>query len=637
MNRVQFPLRSVLPQLASISLLVACSGSVSDPDSMAPGAVGPASSQGAGAPVGSAGPAAGGTAAGGVAPGGAVPGAAGTAGGTPGATPAVPGEAGGTPAAPGESPATPGDATCIGEDTAASKRIVRLSFNQIANSIGTLIEPSLAPVLVDDNQVLDSKNRAFPPLQSPREGNAITDGQWTTVDAMASEGAQYVFDNFEAVTGCGAQPTDACAQEYLAEFAQKAYRRPLTADEQTRVTALYAELTGEIGATINEAVQHGVYAILQAPQFVYRTELGPDFTVDGAMTQHELASALSYFLTDDMPDQTLLDAAAANQLTTPEAIGAQVERILGTDAAKKNLQDAMFSYFNFQGIENIIISDLTDGVKASMIHEGELFLENTLWGGSLNDLLLSRQSVVNEGLAEIYGIAPFPQPGTTPDADGFAPVELPEDRAGIATMPGFLSSRSKPEGTSVVGRGLLIKNALLCTDTPPPPANIAETLAALEEEAPPNETERDKAVYRANAAECAGCHTTFDPYGLALENYDVVGRWRTEYEFEDGSPPVTIDASVTLPDQIGGGMAVGMADVVQQITSSETFAKCMGRNLLNYALADTSAGSAQITSCSTQRVADAYAAEPEKTFSSLIKAVAVSAAFSNRSQGGAAQ
>ncbi len=633
MNRVQFPLRSVLPQLASISLLVACSGSVEDPNTMLPGAPGPASSVPGGGPAGSAGPAAGATG-GAATPGVGAPAGSGTAGAVPGATPAVPGEPG-DPAVPGATPADPGATPCIGEDTAASKRIVRLSFNQIANSIGTLLEPSLSAELVDTNDVLDSKNRAFPPLQSPREGNAITDGQWTTVDAMASEGAQYVFDNFEAVTGCGAQPTDACAQEYLAEFAEKAYRRPLTADEQTRVTALYAELTGEIGATINEAVQHGVYAILQAPQFVYRTELGADLTVDGAMTQHELASALSYFLTDDMPDQTLLDAAAANQLTTPDAIGAQVERILGTDAAKRNLQDAMFSYFNFQGIQNIIIADLTDGVKASMIHEGELFLENTLWNGSLNDLLLSRQSVINEGLAEIYGIAPFPQPGTTPDADGFAPVELPENRAGIATMPGFLSSRSKPEGTSVVGRGLLIKNAFLCTDTPPPPANIAETLAALEEEAPPDQTERDKAQYRAEAAECAGCHTTFDPYGLALENYDIVGRWRTEYD--EFNPPIAIDASVTLPEQIGGGMAANMTDVVQQITSSEAFAKCMGRNLLNYALADTSAGSAQITSCSTQRVADAYAAEPEKTFSSLVKSVAVSAAFSNRSQGGAAQ
>jgi hypothetical protein len=336
-------------------------------------------------------------------------------------------------------------------------------------------------------------------------------------------------------------------------------------------------------------------------------------------------------LTDDMPDQELLDAAAAGQLSTPGEVEAHVERILMTPAARQNLQDAMTSYFNFQGLENVVIQDpeFTDGVAASMYHEGELFLQNALWSGSLNDLLLSRQSVVNESLAAIYGISPFPQPGTTPDEDGFAPVELPENRAGILTMPGFLSTRSRPTSTSVVGRGLLIKAAFLCTDTPPPPASIAEELAELEE-LQANDTERDKSLYRQTTSPCNGCHASFDQYGLAVDNYDLIGRFRATDE--QGRP---IDTSVDLPGQMGGGSAADIVEVARKIGESDVFAKCMGRNLINYALADTSAGSAEIDSCAAQRVADAYAAAPEKTFTSLVKAVAASTPFATRTQGAA--
>ena len=520
---------------------------------------------------------------------------------------------------------------CEGTDMAASKRIVRLSFNQIANTIGTLIDPSLTEQLATDNAILDSKHRAFPPLQSPREGNSVTDVQWATIDAMASAAARHVFDNFATITNCGAAPTDACAQEYLFTLAAKAYRRPLTADEQTRLTTLYTTtLRGEAGATINEAVQHGVYAILQAPQVVYRTELGGDWTVDGMLSQYEIASALSYFLTDDSPDQQLLDAAAQNQLSTPEQIAVQVDRLLQTDAARQNLQDAMISYFNYQALEGLVIQDplFTDGVAASMYHEGELFLQNALWTGSLNELLLGRKSVVNASLAEIYGISPFPQAGATPDADGFAMVDLPPNRTGLVTMPGFLTTRSRPTETSVVGRGLLVKNAFLCTETPPPTDDILEIINQLEEEQM-DQTERQKATYRQTTPPCSNCHASFDAYGLALDKYDLIGRYR---EMDPEGRP--IDASVTLPPEVGGSSAADIVEVAQKIAETGVFAKCMGRNLINYALADVSAGSASIISCSAQRVAEAFAAT-DQSFSSLVKSVATSVPFTSRSKGAA--
>jgi hypothetical protein len=517
---------------------------------------------------------------------------------------------------------------CSGSDVAAAKRIVRLSFNQIANSIGALLGEDVGAKLVVDFELVDADHRAFPPLQSPREGNSLTDQSWGTVDQIADAAGRHVFDNFATVTACGASPTDACAQQFLASLAQKAYRRPLTTDEQARLSAFYVAAKGELGATVNEAVQYGVSAIVQSPQFLYRTELGADWRQDGALSPFELAGTLSYFLTDSPPDQLLLDAAAQNKLSSPAEIAAQVDRVLQTEAARRNLEGAMMSYFSYPNLESQVIQDaaFTGDMRRSMYHEASLFLRGALWDGKLDQLLVSRKGYVNATLAPLYGLNQFPPAGATLDADQFAVVELPANRTGLLTQAAFLANRSRPDGTSVVGRGLLIKNALLCTETPAPTEGVQQTIDGIVA-ANPNASERQMADIRAATSPCNGCHATFDAYGLALDTYDVLGRYRVEDA--QGRP---IDASVTLPVQAGGGTAKDIVEVAQKLASSGAFAKCMSKNLVNYALADVSSGAASIDSCAVDKVANAFSAS-DRSFPALIKAVATSPAFGRRSKG----
>lgn len=542
-------------------------------------------------------------------------------------------DAPGGPTAAGSDTSGPGSdgqisSTCSGADVAAAKRIVRLSFNQVANSIGALLGAPLGVKLVADFELVDADHRAFPPLQSPREGNSLTDQSWGTLDKITDAAGQYAFDNFAALTNCGAAPTDACAQQFLSTFAQKAYRRPLTAEEQARLSTFYTGAKTDLGATSEEAVKYGVSAVLQAPQFLYRTELGPDWTQDGALSPFELASMLSYFLTDSAPDQLLLDAAAQNQLAAPAGLAAQVDRILQTDAAKRNLEGAIMSYFSYPNLETQIIQDaaFTGDMRRSMYHEATLFLRASLWGGKLNDLLVSRKAYVNATLAPLYGVAQFPPAGATLDADQFAVVELPANRTGLLTQAGFLANRSRPDGTSVVGRGLLIKNALLCTQTPEPTAGVQQAIDEIVA-ANPNASERQMADIRAATTPCNGCHATFDAYGLALDTYDVLGRYR---ETDPQGRP--IDPTVTLPEQAGGGTAKDIVEVANKLAASGAFAKCMSRNLINYALADVSAGAAEIDSCAVGKVAVSFEAS-DRSFPALIKAVATSAAFGSRSKG----
>src|SRR5690606_11505905 len=303
-----------------------------------------------------------------------------------------------------------------------------------------------------------------------------------------------------------------------------------------------------------------------------------DAEAGGALTQLELASMLSYFLTDDTPDELLLAAAQSGQLATPDQVGAQVDRILQTEAAKENLHGAMMSYFAYPNLETQIIQDdaFTGQMRQSMYREAELFLERALWSQPIDEFLISRVGFVDQNLAPIYGLLDFPPAGATPNADGFYQVELPENRTGLLTQAGFLSNRSRPDHTSVVGRGLLIKNAFLCTETPLPSESITEIINQLLAEKP-NATERELAEIRAETPGCASCHDSFDPYGLALDTYDVLGRYR---EMDDHGRP--IDPRVTLPEVVGGGDAANIVEVATKLAASGAFARCMGQNLVNY-------------------------------------------------------
>ncbi len=533
----------------------------------------------------------------------------------------------GVPSGP-EPVAGPGpNGECVQAEVVAPKRLVRLTFNQLTNSVESLLGRDLAAQLRDKFEIPAATERTFPPLNNPREGSVIIDAQWQTGDALARDAAQYVTDNFETLSGCGAAPTEDCARGYADEFARRAYRRPLNDDEQLAYSSVFTKAVGG-GASAMEAVYASVYAALSAPQFLYRTEFGTDSALPGALSPYETASLLSYFLTDAPPDDELLDAAANDQLTTEQQIDGQVVRILETPQARENLQAAMFAYFGISKLNTIVVDPdvaprFTEGLRASMMRETELFINDTLWDGDVTQLLTSRQSFVNEGLADLYEI-PFPPSGAELDDDGFAKATLPDNRAGILTQPGYLTTRSSPEKPSVVRRGLLVNASLLCATNPPFPEAQAEAIDAVNATLA-GASEREKAEFRASSTECKGCHLIFDSYGLALDNFDVIGAYRTS-DPEDR----TIDATVTLPDTAGGATVTSAAQMAQELVETGAFTRCVAKNLISYALAEGSRISA--SSCAT-RMVTGEGQTMDQSFGALVRGVARSTTFLTRNAG----
>jgi hypothetical protein len=617
-----------------LSALLGCTGEISGPPGGAgatsAGATGGASGSGARPAVGgSAGSGTGGTGTGGTGTGGTGTGGTGT-GGTAGLPPL--------------------SGPCDGNPVTTQKRLVRLTDNQLVNTYAAL---SLDPVtMFAGEEILPATQRAFPPLATI--GTKIDQTAWDLRSRAAGRVRTHVAANVGNLTQCGPTPTDsACGLNAVLAFAEKAYRRPLTAEETASYNVLWTDLTTTNGGSVAEAIEYGYSAVLQAPGFLFRTETGGDFATQGAINQHELASELSYFLTDGPPDTELLAAATANQLD-PTAIRTHARRILKQQAARDNIEAAMIGYFQLTTVPSVIINadsipgfNLTTGVKNSMYREAQEFFKNTLWQGTLGDLVTSRRTWINSQVASIYGVR---VPST--DVNVFSEVMLPADRAGLLTLSPFLSAKSRPVGTSVVGRGLAINLALVCAENPLFPEGNTAVEDAIANQV--SWDEKRKADFRAENPTCRGCHSQFDAMGLVLENYDSIGRFREEDPMDN---PIDLAwTTSTMPESFdydqNGDAAPDPAQVNSPVTlaqallrdqpvwgGSNALTRCMAMNFINYALADESQGSARASngvppdSCAVRAVTDQFAVSPEKSFTSLLVEIAASETLRTRKPG----
>jgi len=328
-------------------------------------------------------------------------------------------------------------------------------------------------------------------------------------------------------------------------------------------------------------------------------------------------------LSDAPPDAELLEAASRDELGDPERIAEHAERLLATPRARENLEAAMQSHFRLPSVTTVVIDPtavpgvtVTSALLGAIRHEGELFFREHLWNGTLENLLTTRRTFANAELSNaIYGVAP----PAAPDADGFGAVELAEERSGLLTLSAFLTSRARPDGASVVGRGLAVNAALICATNP------------LFEEGDPGElppmqdwTERQKAEFRITETECRSCHELIDPSGLALDVFDVVGRYRSTDA--QGRP---IDPSTTLPAALDGREVSGPAELASVIAESDRYKACMLLSFMNFALSELSQGGATparptdpTSGCALRDPLRAFLDDGEHSFSRLVTEVA---------------
>ena len=544
---------------------------------------------------------------------------------------------------PSKQPGTvlPPTPLCAASDPAqvvAPQRIILLTSTQLMNMI-RLVSDDAAKLIVDGAvfAVTSDFRARFPPARL-EQFKSIPDA--TTLSAFsttAQKVGEYVRDHFAAVTTCPSPATDACATSYLDTLAGKAYRRTLTPDEQARFRSLYDNLRSAvvkdqpITLTVEEATGFAVQALLLSPQLLWRWEVGAETSSSPPgvfLTDAELASNLSFFLTDGPPDDALRADASAGTLRAN--LGAHVDRILATPAARQWLTHVMQTYFTLNQLPGMIIDETKfpivagGALYADLDQESQLFLGDVMWNGKVTDLLTSRKAFLNSNLASmIYGV-PVPAGAT---ATHFTETMLPADeRAGMLTNAGFLTTRARAGASPRTARAR--RQSIVHVRRDAAPAGLAgaaghhhRSVGNLD-----TQTAQEQVAFRAAAPACGTCHASFDPYGLVLDWYDVVGRYRTRDDL--GKP---VDGHTKLPAEVGGAeidTAVELADV---LSKSDVFTNCMARSVLHDALVDASVElplpSHQQAGCAAAGVADSLRRSEGQSFTDLFRAAATSPAF----------
>jgi mono/diheme cytochrome c family protein len=367
-------------------------------------------------------------------------------------------------------------------------------------------------------------------------------------------------------------PSREAAREIIARFAAKAFRRPVQPEEVEKCLALFDAAQAE-GQRFELCVRTALYRVLVSPHFLFRIELDPPGVAEGTaypVSEHELASRLSYFLWNSMPDDELMRLAEKGQLRWNLEV--QVRRMLGAPQSGSFLKSFSEQWLTLRKLDLAspdpdIFPAFNKDLRQAMLRESELFFETIAREDrSILDLLQSDFVLVNEPLAALYGVAGV-------KGKAFVRVKAPPHRGGVLTMASVLALNSNATRTSPVKRGKFILEEILNTPPPPPPANVPP----LEEDKQLTGTLRQIMEQHRDNALCASCHQKMDPLGFAFENFDAIGAWR-----DKDIAGFAIDASGVLP---GGGSFAG-ADELKKILQANrgVFLRCVTEKMLTYAL-----------------------------------------------------
>ena len=413
---------------------------------------------------------------------------------------------------------------------------------------------------------------------------------------------------------------ETCGWSSIKRFANRAWRRPLSEDESSRLETFWTN--NWQSGTPEEAVVLTAAGILQSPSFLYRTEIGRlEDAEEGAvpLTDWEMASRLSYFLWDTMPDEQLFAAAASGELHTPDQIRAQAERMLEHPRARDAVVRFHKQWLGSDDVHLITPSrshygpafgldpdpelDTTgDGdwpgvigpIRHSMDAEFQLFVEHLIFeeNAGFRELLSDSSGFLSPRTEALYGDDVTPDtsvdtvqwPYTMIINSGPTNGSLqlyradfnPDERAGLLTLPAVLAIGAYPIHPSPIHRGLRILERVTCREFGAPPPNA-------EGEAPPDaedveSTNRQRTEEATSPSGCAACHDVMNPPGFAFENYDSLGRWRAS----DNGQPVDASGSFQLPGGESFSFSSGV-ELARALAESPRAKQCYALHWSRYA------------------------------------------------------
>jgi hypothetical protein len=388
---------------------------------------------------------------------------------------------------------------------------------------------------------------------------ALADQQLRAAEALA---ARAVTD-LVRLMGCDVMAQgDACARSFVERFGGRAFRRPLAASE----VGLYMALYGKGAAAFDRrvAVDMVVQTMLQSPFFLYRPEIGAaPISGVAALTPYELASRLSYFVTDTMPDAELFAAAADGRLLGPDGVMTQARRLLGTPRARQ-----VMSRFadNWLGLSQLPDAQrrsdsmaYTAGLRPVMVEETRRFVEHVLSTANVSTLYTAPFTFANGPLAALYGARAT---GNTLSQVNLVAAQ----RSGILTHASFLTINAEFSQPHPVLRGKVVRTRFMCDELPPTPPG----LEVVPPEVKPGVSNRQRWVQHSADPGCVACHNMMDKIGFAFDNYDAVGAWRES----DAGKPIDASGEIVGASSISGPFK-GAIELGKKLAQSREANACM--------------------------------------------------------------
>ncbi len=411
----------------------------------------------------------------------------------------------------------------------------------------------------------------------------------------------------------GTAPAE-CAKSVVQKFGALAYRAPVTdAADIDRHVQLFT-----VGAATSYA--HGIEMLLrgmlQSPRFLYRVEIGTTEKVSDLavkLSASEIAARLSYTLWDSPPDDKLNQAVTAGTLATKEGVGAQLAWMLQDARGQKLLNRFLESWMHIGEVDNLVKNAelypqfQSASFKASLQGQAAAFFDDLLTkqGGKLSALFTSPTVFYNKDLGGYYGVT-----GT----DAFQSLQKTDGTvAGILTLPAVMAVQAKPNESSPIYRGRFVREALLCQQLPAPPPNIPAPPEVM-----PGVSTRERSAQHEHDPTCSGCHQLLDPVGFGFENYDTLGRYRTE----DGGKPIDATGNVVQTRDMNGAFN-GVAELAKKLAASSEVKECVTRQWFRYAM---NRFEQPVDGCSMKSVVDSFDAAAQD-LSSLPQAIVQTDAF----------
>ncbi len=505
--------------------------------------------------------------------------------------------------------ATPLDCTGISPGAAESRLLTRLQYdNTVRDLLGDDSDP--AQRFPAENTLLGFGNNA----DAHRASLLLSEQHLAAAEGIA---ARAVGRGADALLPCEAgDRSEDCVSRFITEFGYRAFRRPLRPEESQPLLDLFR--AGSQSWGFDKALELVLQAFLQSPQLLYRTESLSESNAGRVgnailLDSYQIASRLSYFLWNTMPDAELFALADAGQLIDTQVVRAQAGRMLDDERARGTVADFHEQWLGmsqFAGLSRVVpgteagaASD-AGGLNASWASSLAEFVQNVFWNesGDVQALLGSKSVFVDAPLAALYGV----EPGEYRD----------ENRAGILTQPGLMSLLAHADQSAPVQRGKFVREQLLCQLLPPPPPDVDTT--------PPdpdvNATTRERFRQHSADARCATCHRLLDNVGFGLEAFDHLGRFRTE---ENGLPIDATGNVVSAGDPSLEGEFDGALELTTRLAASPQVEACLATQWFRYSMGRAEQES---DACSLEQVKAAFA-DAGGSFRELMVSLATSDAF----------